>query len=60
MAGIKLTGNKDRFGVLLNKHEVASWIKDKLGDVNVVDVKRNGLIIVGCVSQTQLKKLLEI
>lgn len=50
MAGTKLIGSKDRCGVL----------PDKLADVNVVDVKRSGLIIAGCVSQTQLKKASEI
>ena len=55
-----MTWSKDRLGVLSNKHEITSCVKDKFGDVNLVDVKRSGLIIVGCVSQKQLKKALEI
>ena len=42
-----LTGSEDRFGILSDKHEVASFVKDKLGDINLVDGKRIRLIIFG-------------
>lgn len=60
LAGTKLIASKDRCGVQPDKHEVTSWIEDKLANINLVDVKRSGLINAGCVAQTQLKNDLEI
>ena len=57
---MKIQGLKEGAGgVSLSKHTVARWIKNKVGDVKLIDSKRSGLI-VQCISETQMVKALKV